>query len=277
MRKTVRTAVTIKGKGLHSGAPATLRVHPGDDGLIIRRGRAEFTASWDNVTPSALCTLLRSPDDPSASLSTTEHLMAALSALGVTDAVIEVSGPEVPILDGSAHPFLLAVQDAGLLLLPGERERLIIKAPVIVRAADSWAGLFPAERFTAAASIDFVHPAIGHQSATFDPLHDDFASDIAPARTFCMAQDVSRMRAAGLALGGDETNAVVFGDAGPEAAGGLRYPDEPARHKLLDALGDLHLAGAEIIGRFGASRPGHRLTNDLLRALRAAPSAARAA
>lgn len=278
MRKTVRAAVTIKGKGLHSGAPVTLRVHPGDGGLIIRRGRAEFAASWDNVTPSTLCTILRSPDDPSASLSTTEHLMAALWATGVTDAVIEADGPEVPILDGSALPFLLAVQDAGLALLPGDRERLIITAPVVVRSGEAWAGLFPAERFSAACSIDFTHPAIGRQSASFDPRRDDFASALAPARTFCMAEDVSRMRAAGLALGGDATNAVVFGGQGAEAAGGLRYADEPARHKLLDALGDLHLAGAEIIGRFDASRPGHRLTNDLLRALRApAASSSRAA
>lgn len=273
MRKTVRSAVKFEGKGLHSGAPATLRVHPSDGGLIIRRGGVSFAASWDNVIPSALCTLLRSPDDPSASLSTTEHLMAALHALGITDAIIEVSGPEVPILDGSALPFFLALQDAGLTLIPGERERLVITAPVVVRAGEAWAGLFPDPRFSAAASIDFAHPAIGRQSATFDPLHDDFASDIAPARTFCMAQDVSRMRAEGLALGGDETNAVVFGDAGAEAAGGLRYADEPARHKLLDVLGDLHLAGAEIVGRFEGVRPGHRLTNDLLRAAHAARGA----
>lgn len=266
MRKTVRSAAIFKGKGLHSGAPVTLRVHPGEDGLLIRRGRSVFRASWDNVAPSSLCTLIRSPDDPSLSLSTTEHLMAALGALGVTDAVIEVSGPEVPILDGSALPFLLGVQDAGISLLAGQRERLVITAPVIARDGDAWVGLFPSERFSASFSIDFPHPSIGKQSASFDPLLDDFASAIAPARTFCLGEDVRWMRAAGLALGGDGTNAVVFGESSVEAAGGLRYADEPARHKLLDAFGDLHLAGAEIVGRFEGHKSGHRMTNELIRA-----------
>lgn len=266
MRKTVRSAAIFKGKGLHSGAPVTLRIHPGEDGLLIRRGRGVFRASWDNVAPSSLCTLIRSPDDPSLSLSTTEHLMAALGALGVTDAVIEVSGPEVPILDGSALPFLLGVQDAGISLLAGQRERLVITAPVIARDGDAWVGLFPSERFSASFSIDFPHPSIGKQSASFDPLLDDFASAIAPARTFCLGEDVRWMRAAGLALGGDGTNAVVFGESSVEAAGGLRYADEPARHKLLDAFGDLHLAGAEIVGRFEGHKSGHRMTNELIRA-----------
>lgn len=268
MRRTIRTSAAFRGKGLHSGYPVKVTVHPGDEGLLIRSGNTAFRACWDNVSPSSLCTLLRSPDDPMAQLSTVEHLMAALYGLGVTDAVIEADGDEVPILDGSALPFLMGIRDAGLSLLPGPRRVLTVKDPIIISSGDAWAGLFPADRFTASISVNFDNPGIGAQRASFDPHKDDFVSDIAPARTFCFEDDVVRMRDSGLALGGDETNAMVFTRSGDLMSGRLRYPDEPARHKLLDALGDLHLADADIIGRFEGHRSGHRMTNELLREAR---------
>lgn len=266
MRKTIATPFTLSGTGLHSGAPAAVRLFPSDSGLRVMRRGASFAATWANVRPARLCTLLASPDDPSFTLSTVEHLMAALAGAGVTDAVIEVSGPEVPILDGSALPFLDAVEDAGTEMVPGARDRLVITKPVVYAEGEASAALLPADRFTAEFAIDFAHPAIGRQAFSFAPRSDDFRSDLASARTFCMEEDVRRMRASGLALGGSMRNAVVFGENGVMNPEGLRFRDEPVRHKLLDALGDLHLAGAEIVGRFVGHKSGHLMTNMLLRA-----------
>lgn len=264
MRKTVRNPVIFEGKGLHSGKECVLTLHPGRQGLVIQRGQSCFTASWDNVVASQLSTLLRSPEN-SAQLSTVEHLMAALYALGITDVLIECDSDEVPILDGSSLPFILGILDAGMELTPGEIMPWVITEPVIVKHGEAWAGLFPADRFSASFNIDFTNRLIGSQSFSYDPVKDDFTSLLAPARTFCMASDIPVMRRNGLALGGDESNAVIFGEDKVENRSGLRYSDEPVRHKLLDALGDLHLAGAPIIGRFEGNRSGHRMTNDLLR------------
>lgn len=277
MRKTIKTPFTLSGTGLHSGAPAAVRLFPSDGGLRVMRRGTSFAATWANVRPARLCTLLASPDDPSFTLSTVEHLMAALAGAGVTDAVIEVSGPEVPILDGSALPFLDAVEDAGTEMVPGARDRLVITKPVVYAEGEASAALLPADRFTAEFAIDFAHPAIGRQAFAFDPRSDDFRSGLASARTFCMDEDVRRMRASGLALGGSMRNAVVFGEDGVMNPEGLRFRDEPVRHKLLDALGDLHLAGADIVGRFVGLRSGHLMTNMLLRAAFSQEAALRAA
>lgn len=277
MRKTITTPFTLSGIGLHSGAPAAVRIFPSDTGLRVTRRGASFAATWDNVRPARLCTLLASPTDRSFTLSTVEHLMAALAGAGVTDAVIEVSGPEVPILDGSALPFLDAIADAGTETLPGARERLVITQPVVYAEGEAKAVLLPAEHFTAEFTIDFAHGAIGRQDCAYDPRTCDFRTEIAAARTFCMDADVRRMRASGLALGGSMRNAVVFGEDGVMNPEGLRFRDEPVRHKLLDALGDLHLAGAEIVGRFVGVRSGHLMTNMVLRAAFAQEAARKAA
>lgn len=264
MRKTVSEDVIIKGTGLHSGTSATIRLMPHDGGMTVRRRGQEMSASWDNVRPSRLCTLLVSPDDPSFSLSTTEHLMAALWGAGVTDVIIEVSGPEVPILDGSALPFLNAILGAGVVELGEDRQALVIDKPVFYRDGDAFTALLPHDGFGAEFHIEFSHRMISSQS--FDMEGSSFADDLAPARTFCMEADVRRMRASGLALGGTKENAVVFSDDGVITPGGLRFRDEPVRHKLLDALGDLHLAGVDIVGRFVGHKSGHLMTNMLLRA-----------
>lgn len=266
MRRTIKTPVTLKGIGLHSGAPVSVRLFPYASGLRVRRGGHEFSASWENVRPARLCTLLASPTDPSISLSTVEHLMAGLAVSGVTDLIIEVSGPEVPILDGSAKPILEGLRDAGFEDIQGARPKLIITTPVHYQDGDAVASLLPAPRFRAEFGIDFSHPKIGAQSVAYDPSEDDFFVDFAGARTFCMEDDVRRMKASGLALGGSMKNAVVFGESGVLNPEGLRFADEPVRHKLLDALGDLHLAGAEIVGRFVGHKSGHLMTNMLLRA-----------
>lgn len=277
MRRTIKTPLTLCGTGLHSGARVCVRLHPSGDGMkIVSRGRV-MNADWSNVRPSRLCTLLASPDDSSFTLSTVEHLMSALAATGITDVVIEVDGPEIPILDGSARPFFDAILEAGTETVSGRRKRLIITEVVTFADGAAVARLLPADRFTATFTIDFAHTAIGHQTFAYDPLTSDYEGEIATARTFCMEADVKAMRASGLALGGGMDNAVVFGEAGALNPGGLRFADEPVRHKLLDALGDLHLANAEIVGRFEGVRSGHLMTNMLLRATFASQAATVAA
>lgn len=266
MRRTVLREVSFSGTGLHSGSWMRLRVVPNDQGLRVISGSKVMTADYANVRPSRLCTLLASPDDPSFTLSTVEHLMSALYAVGVTDADLIVDGPEVPILDGSAAPFFEALRDAGTRDLDLARRQLIITRPVRYADGNAEAWLLPADGFSAEFRIEFANPAIGAQSFAYDPRRGGYAEEIARARTFCMEADVRAMRASGLALGGGMGNAVVFGEGRVLNPEGLRFRDEPVRHKLLDALGDLHLANAEIVGKFVGVRSGHLMTNMLLRA-----------
>lgn len=266
MRATLNTPITLSGIGLHSGASVRLRLHPYDRGMWVISAGRKMEAAWHNVRPSRLCTLLASPEDPTFTLSTVEHLMSALSAKGITDVLIEIDGPEVPILDGSSAEFLAAIRAAGRQALAGARRRLVITSPVSYTDGNAMARLVPSETFSVAFGIDFANPAIGRQARVFTPKTDDYARDIAASRTFCMDADVRAMRASGLALGGGMHNAVVFGDHGVMNPEGLRFADEPVRHKILDALGDLHLGGVEIVGRFEGIRSGHLMTNMLLRA-----------
>lgn len=263
MRRTISQDIIISGIGLHSGARVSTRLIPHDSGMVITRHGKKMRASWDNVRPSKLCTLIVSPDDPSFSVSTTEHIMAALWGAGITDVLIEVSGPEIPILDGSALPFMQAISDVGTSEINGNRDVMVINQPVFYRDGDAYAALLPADKFEAEFHVDFSHHLISQQSFSMNGV--SFMNDLAPARTFCMEADVKRMRASGLALGGTKENAVVFSDDRVITPGGLRFSDEPVRHKLLDAIGDLHLAGVDIIGRFVGHKSGHLMTNMLLR------------
>jgi UDP-3-O-[3-hydroxymyristoyl] N-acetylglucosamine deacetylase len=278
-QRTVKTAIDCVGVGVHSGQRVNLTIRPAaaDHGIVFRRTdlSREIAARFDNVTDTRLCTVLADPAMPSARVGTVEHLMAALSALSIDNALIDVDGPEIPILDGSSAPFVFLLDCAGITEqdIPG---RVIeIRRAVRVSEGDAWAELRPLRPAARAVqpvlemelSIDFAASAIGRQSASLRLTPDSFRHEIASARTFAHAEEVEQLQAAGLARGGSLDNAIVVDGANILNPGGLRMDDEFARHKLLDAVGDLALAGGKLHGRFVAHRTGHDLNNRLLRAL----------
>lgn len=278
MQKTLRSAVTFRGTGLHSGRPVRLVLHPASANYGIWFRRTDISgaddmiqALWDQVVPSQLCTQIA--NGSGVSVSTIEHLMAALAGLGVANALIEIDGPEVPILDGSAAPYVRAILDRGLRFQDAPVRALRIRAPVEVRDGAAWARLEPAAMLEIDFRIDFAARGIGAQSLALVLSNGAFVLELCDSRTFCLQSDVEAMRRNGLALGGNLGNAVVFDDDRVLSPGGLRHPDEPVRHKMLDAMGDLALAGGPILGRYVANRAGHGLTNRVLRALFAAPDA----
>ncbi|MBK5932897.1 UDP-3-O-[3-hydroxymyristoyl] N-acetylglucosamine deacetylase [Rhodovulum imhoffii] len=280
MQTTVKSSIEFKGVGLHSGRPVRMVIRPAsaEYGIWFRRtdlaGQGGMIpARWSSVEPSRLCTLLR--NDSGASVSTVEHVMAALAGCGVNNALIDLDGPEVPIMDGSAAPFVRAVLTRGLQPLAAPVRVLRILEPVEVCEGAARARLVPAEGFEIDFQIDFEDAAIGRQHRFLNMANGAFVRELCDSRTFCRQRDVDMMRENGLALGGSLTNAVVVEGAAVLSPGGLRHADEPVRHKMLDALGDLALAGAPILGRYEGERAGHALTNKLLRTLFASPNAYR--
>jgi len=278
-QRTLKTAIDCVGIGVHSGRRVNLTIRPAaaDHGIVFRRidlGR-EIAARFDNVTDTHLSTILSDPAMPSARVGTVEHLMAALSALAIDNALIEVDGPEIPILDGSAAPFVFLLDCAGSVQLDSPRRVIEICRTVRVGTTEAWAELLPLGPVTRATepvlemdlSIDFVASAIGCQSASLRLGPDAFRHEVASARTFAHADEVEQLHAAGLARGGSLDNAVVVDGASILNPGGLRMENEFASHKLVDAVGDLALAGGALHGRYVAHRPGHGLNNRLLRAL----------
>ncbi|MCT8329390.1 UDP-3-O-acyl-N-acetylglucosamine deacetylase [Albidovulum sediminis] len=280
MQATIRSTATFTGVGLHSGRPARMRVHPASAnyGVWFRRTDvvgvdAMVPAIWDAVIPAQLCT--RIENGAGVSVSTIEHIMAALAGCGIHNALIEIDGPEVPILDGSAAPFVAGILGRGLRSL-GERVRCFeVLRAVEVRNGASFARLEPAETLEIDFRIDFADAAIGRQEKRLTLANGTFVRELSDSRTFCRKSDVEAMRANGLALGGTFENAVVVDGDRVLSPGGLRHADEAVRHKMLDALGDLSLAGAPILGRYTGNRAGHAMTNRLLRALFADPAAFR--
>lgn len=276
LQQTVRSSARWQGIGLHSGAPVTLVVRPApvNSGIVFRRmdlpGQPTVAALWQNVEPSPLCTTLTGEDG--TTVATIEHLMAALAALGIDNAVAELDGPEVPILDGSAAPFLDVLQTAGVRRQTAARRFIRVQQAVEVRDGNRTVTLLPAthplaDTLDLTVMIDFPSAAIGRQQGSLRLSPAAFATEVSYARTFGFAEDVARMKAAGLGRGGSLANAVVVeGDRvlNPE---GLRTPDEFVRHKLLDAVGDLYLAGGPLIGRFTGERCGHYMNYRLLEAL----------
>lgn len=271
MQATIGAEARFSGVSLHSGRPVQIVIRPAkpDHGIVFKRvdlhGSPLIQASWDRVVHSELCTLIRS--DAGASVSTIEHLMAALSALGIVNALIDIDGAEAPILDGSAAPFIKGILAAGVKLQDAPRRSIRVLRPIRVSREQSSAILMPAPTFSIEFHIDFPDRAIGKQSYSLENIREEFVRDIADCRTFCREADVLAMRRRGLALGGTYENAVVFDGDRVLSPGGLRHKDEPVRHKVLDAIGDLALAGAPLIGRYRGDRAGHSLTNSLLRAL----------
>ncbi|SDO44263.1 UDP-3-O-[3-hydroxymyristoyl] N-acetylglucosamine deacetylase [Lutimaribacter pacificus] len=272
MQTTLITSVTFDGVGLHSGKPARmiLRPAPVNHGIVFRRtdvtqGDARIPARWDRVNQSPLCTLLENADG--VSVSTVEHIMAALTGCGVHNVLVEIDGPEVPILDGSASEFVLRILNHGLRKQDAPVRAIEVLAPVEVRRGDAWARLEPAAALTIDFHIDFADRAIGVQHKVLNMANGSFVRELCDSRTFCRKADVDAMRSNGLALGGTLENAVVVDGDRVLSPGGLRHADEAVRHKMLDALGDLALAGAPLFAAYTGHRAGHALTNDLLRAL----------
>jgi UDP-3-O-[3-hydroxymyristoyl] N-acetylglucosamine deacetylase len=272
VQHTLKSPVTFTGIGLHTGAVARMVVRPAsaDYGIWFRRtditsGDALVPARWDAVVPSRLCTEIGNASG--VTVSTVEHIMAALAGCGIHNALIEIDGPEVPILDGSAEQFVTAFIARGLREQVTPVRALRILKRVEVREGDAVAWLEPAEMLEIRFQIEFEDAAIGRQEKTLAMANGAFVRELSDSRTFCRQQDVEDMRARGLALGGTLDNAVVVEGDRVLSPGGLRHRDEPVRHKMLDALGDLYLAGGPILGRYTGIRAGHALTNRLLRAL----------
>ena len=275
---TLARRVSLRGVGVHSGAAVELTLQPAPAGHGIRFIRSDLPAlrgfvqaNWQNVIDTRLCTVLR--NNRGVSVSTVEHLLSALTGCGIDNALVVLDGPEVPILDGSAIGWVDALQTAGRQSQLAPRWWLQVLQPVRIDNGDGWAMLLPASSSRFEISIDFPHPAIGRQNCVFDLQRDDYRETIAPARTFGFAAQVEAMRAAGRARGGSLDNAILLDEVGVLNPGGLRFANEFARHKLLDCIGDLSLAGGPIAGRVVAERPGHGLNLALLQALFSQPRA----
>jgi len=275
-RRTLRASIDCVGVGLHSGRDVRLRLAPAaaGQGIVFRRTdlNVEVPARYDLVSDTTLCTVLSVAGRPEARIGTVEHVMAALAACQVDDAIVQVSGPEVPILDGSAAPFLFLIESAGVVEHGGGRETIEVLKPVRVARGEAFAELRPhhdpcGSGLDLSLAIDFPAAAIGRQALTMSLTPESFARVLAPARTFTQAAEVEALRAAGLAKGGSLANAVVVDGANILNPEGLRFADEFVRHKMLDVVGDLALAGAPISGRFVGNRTGHALNNQLLRGL----------
>lgn len=271
MQATLKSRCVFTGVGLHSGAPARLEIHPAPAGFGIMFRRTDLNPSvdiparWDRVTPSKLCTLM--DNGRGVTLSTVEHIMAALAGTGIHNALVSVDGPEVPILDGSAAPFVRGILRAGIQMQAQPLRAIRVLRPVEVREGEAFARLTPADHLEIDFEIDFTDAAIGHQEKVLDMANGAFLRELADSRTFCRQADVDAMRRNGLALGGTYMNAVVVDGARVLTPGGLRHADEAVRHKMLDAMGDLALAGAPLLARYTGHRAGHAMTNKLLRAL----------
>ncbi len=272
MQKTLKSDVVFTGVGLHEGRDVTLRVRPAaaETGIWFRRmdiaDRDGFiSANWRFSVHTALCTRLVNAEG--VRVSTVEHVMAALAGCGVSNAILELDGPEIPIMDGSALDFVRGFLNVGLINQLKSVRALEILKPVEVHENGAYAALFPFSGMEMDFSIDFPDSAIGQQSKSINLANGSFVHELCDSRTFCRQSDVALMQSNGLALGGTLLNAVVVDGAEVLSPGGMRHADEPVRHKMLDAMGDLALAGGPIIGRYVGRRAGHTVTNKLLRKL----------
>src|SRR5271166_1895383 len=269
LQRTVKTRIGCRGVGLHSGQKITMRLLPAasNTGIVFRRtdAGAEILASWVNTIESLRCTMLSNGEG--ITVGTVEHLMAALAGAEIDNAVVELDGPEVPIMDGSSAPFLFLIECAGFVEQDAARRAIKVLKPVSVTLDGATAALVPDHGFSMSFEIDFDNPLIQRQDmcVVFDEA--TFRSELSRARTFGLLDEVDRLRSAGFARGGSLENAIVVSGDHVLNAGGLRYADEFVRHKLLDAVGDLYLAGGPIIGRFCGMRSGHAHTRHLLAAL----------
>ena len=275
---TLKTPISCTGIGLHSGEKTsmTLRPAPANSGIVFERtdlqnGARLFPARYDYVSDTFLCTTLTNASG--ATLATIEHVMAALAGCGIDNAVVEVNSAELPIMDGSASPFVFLIECAGIEMLDAPRRAIRIRKPVTIEDGDKRASLMPFDGRQVSCEIIYDNSRIARQRATVQVSSDTFKNDVSRARTFGLMEDVAGLQANGLALGGSLDNAIVVSGDKVLNEGGLRFDDEFARHKVLDAIGDLALAGAPIIGSFDGHCSGHALNIELLKAVFADDSA----
>jgi UDP-3-O-[3-hydroxymyristoyl] N-acetylglucosamine deacetylase len=277
-QRTLKGVIKTTGVGLHTGARVDLTLRPAadDTGIVFHRvdlpQPVAIPAHALNVGDTRLSSSL---EKDGARVSTVEHLMSALAGLGVDNLHVDVAGPELPIMDGSAGPFVFLLQSAGIEEQTARKRYLRIKEPVEVRHEDKWARFEPHHGFVLDFTIDFPHPVFGSESrhVVIDFAEHSYTKEVSRARTFAFMQDVEAMRAAGLALGGSLQNAIVLDETRVLNSEGLRYENEFAKHKVLDAIGDLYLLGHPLIGTFSAFKSGHALNNAVSRALLARPEA----
>ncbi|WP_136248564.1 UDP-3-O-acyl-N-acetylglucosamine deacetylase [Halomonas borealis] len=271
-QRTLKNVIRATGVGLHSGKKVylTLRPAPVDTGIVFVRTdldpEVQIPASADSVTDTTLCTAL---SKDGVKVATVEHLMSALAGLGIDNAYVDVSAPEVPIMDGSAGPFVFLIQSAGIAEQSAAKKFIRIKREVVVRDGEKEAIFLPHQGFKVSFSIDFDHPVFEaqKQSAVVDFSTTSFVKEVSRARTFGFMRDLEHLRSNNLALGGSLDNAIVVDDYRIVNEGGLRYDDEFVKHKVLDAIGDLYQLGYSLIGEFRGVKSGHALNNQLCRAL----------
>jgi UDP-3-O-[3-hydroxymyristoyl] N-acetylglucosamine deacetylase len=271
-QKTLKEEAGCVGVGLHSGrrAKLVLKPAPADHGIVFRRtdaGGIEIPATAEYLSHINHATCLAKGG---VRIETIEHLLAALHALGVDNVEIELDGPEVPIMDGSAAPFIYLIHEAGIRSLAASRSAIGLSRPVSVGGDGRFVAAYPSDRLRLTYTINFDHPLLKHQEHTVEVDESSFVDEIAPARTFGFLKDVELMRQAGLALGGSLDNAVVLGETGV-LNNPLRFPDEFVRHKILDLLGDLVLLGKPLKAHVVALRAGHALHTELVKAILDSP------
>jgi UDP-3-O-[3-hydroxymyristoyl] N-acetylglucosamine deacetylase len=277
-QRTLKNIIRATGVGLHTGDKVYMTLRPAapNTGIVFRRTDldppVDIRARQDNVGDTRLSTTLVAGD---VRVSTVEHLLSAMAGLGVDNAYVDLSAPEVPIMDGSAGPFVFLLQSAGIEEQPAAKRFIRIKKQVKVQEGDKWASFDPFEGFKVGFSIDFNHPIINKRTsrAEIDFSTTSFVKEVSRARTFGFMRDIEMLREHNLALGGSMDNAVVLDDYRVLNEDGLRYEDEFVKHKILDAIGDLYLLGHSLIGAYHAHKSGHELNNKLLRALVADASA----
>lgn len=271
-QRTIKQVVSTIGIGLHSGKKVSMALRPAasNTGIVFRR--IDMTPPTlvelhpERVAETMLCTALVQND---AKVATVEHLLSALAALGIDNLYVDLDAPEIPIMDGSASPFLYLLQSAGIEELMSPKRFIRIKKPIEASRGDGWAKLLPYDGFKASFEIDFNHPAVNStaQYLEIDFSQQAYASEISRARTFGFMRDVEMLRSRNLGLGGSLENAIVLDDYRVLNHEGLRYGDEFIRHKILDAIGDLYTLGHGIIGYYQAHKSGHAINNLLVRAL----------
>lgn len=269
-QRTLKTLIRATGVGLHTGQKVVMTLRPAqpDTGIVFRRidtpQPVDVPANALRVTDTRLCSAL---EVNGVKVATVEHLMSAFAGLGIDNAYVDLTGAEVPIMDGSASPFVFLLQSAGVEEQPVAKKFFRIRQTVEVKDGDKWARFDPYDGFKLSFSIVFDHPVFDRsaQSATVDFATTSYVREVARARTFGFMQDVENLRANGLALGGSLDNAIVMDEYRVLNAEGLRYSDEFVKHKLLDAIGDLYLVGHPLLGAYSAHKAGHALNNQLLR------------
>ncbi len=274
-QQTIKNTVSSSGKGLHSGAQVSIKLIPASPDSGIRfvqntpRGRMEIKVSSNKVVATDLSTTL---GENGSSVQTVEHLLSALSALQISNLIVELDSKELPIMDGSAKPFVDLIQKAGVLRQKSVQPRIRINRPLEVRDGEKWISIRPADGFSVDCTIQYDHPLISKQQLLYSGEADEFIRQIAPARTFGFLREVEALWRRGLARGGSTENAIVLGPETVLNKEGLRFPDEFVRHKVLDLIGDLSILWMPLIGRVEAFCPGHQMNARLVEKILSSPS-----